>query len=62
LLAATLVAACADDQSGTPMPERRPTRFELHGDVRVDNYFWLKARENPKEHSLSELVGYDRTA
>ncbi len=29
------------------MPERKPVRLELHGDVRIDNYFWLKARENP---------------
>ena len=30
------------------MPERKPTRLELHGDVRVDNYFWLKERANPE--------------
>ena len=29
------------------MPERKPTRLELHGDVRIDNYFWLKERDNP---------------
>jgi oligopeptidase B len=47
LLAAVLVAACAEEQSGAPMPERKPARLELHGDVRIDNYFWLKERENP---------------
>ena len=29
------------------MPERKPARLEIHGDVRIDNYFWLKERENP---------------
>jgi len=29
------------------MPERKPARLELHGDVRIDNYFWLKERDNP---------------
>jgi oligopeptidase B len=47
LLVAVLVAACAEEQSGAPMPERKPARLELHGDVRIDNYFWLKERENP---------------
>ena len=47
LLVAVLVAACAKEQSGAPMPERKPTRLELHGDVRIDNYFWLKERDNP---------------
>jgi len=30
------------------MPERKPARLELHGDVRIDNYFWLKERDNPE--------------
>jgi len=47
LLVAVLVAACAEEQSGAPMPERKPARLELHGDVRIDNYFWLKERDNP---------------
>jgi oligopeptidase B len=29
------------------MPEKKPIRLELHGDVRIDNYFWLKERDNP---------------
>jgi len=47
LLVAVLVTACAEEYSGAPIPERKPTRLELHGDVRVDNYFWLKERDNP---------------
>jgi oligopeptidase B len=47
LLAVALLAACAEDHSGGPMPEKKPTQLELHGDVRIDNYFWLKERDNP---------------
>ena len=30
-----------------PMPEKKPQEMEIHGDVRVDDYFWLNERENP---------------
>jgi len=30
------------------MPEKKPVQLEQHGDIRVDNYFWLKERENPQ--------------
>ncbi|MEZ5399591.1 MAG: S9 family peptidase [Bryobacteraceae bacterium] len=30
-----------------PIAKRAPTRLEKHGDVRVDDYFWLRERENP---------------
>ena len=31
-----------------PVAKIVPHELELHGDVRVDNYFWLKERENPE--------------
>ena len=36
--------------SSTPTPpiaKKQPTEFEIHGDVRIDNYFWMHDRENP---------------
>jgi oligopeptidase B len=30
------------------MPEKKPVRLELHGDVRIDNYYWLRERNNPE--------------
>ncbi|MCA9756092.1 MAG: S9 family peptidase [Candidatus Eisenbacteria bacterium] len=30
-----------------PMAERRPHRMEIHGHARVDDYYWLRERENP---------------
>lgn len=31
-----------------PHPEKKPTELVKHGDVRVDNYYWLNQRENPE--------------
>jgi len=31
-----------------PVAEKIPKELTIHGDIRVDNYYWLKERENPK--------------
>ena len=31
-----------------PIAKIIPTTLEKHGDVRIDNYFWLNDRENPE--------------
>src|ERR1700761_3511716 len=31
-----------------PQTPRRPTRLEAHGDVRVDDWFWLNDRDDPE--------------
>ncbi len=31
-----------------PVPQRRPHRFVAHGDVRVDDWYWLGERDNPE--------------
>lgn len=31
-----------------PNAERIPKKMEIHGDVRVDDYYWLNERDNPK--------------
>ena len=37
------------DASPTPpMAKIQPTELEEHGDVRVDNYYWLRERDNPE--------------
>ncbi|MBC3846604.1 S9 family peptidase [Winogradskyella echinorum] len=35
-----------------PVAKKIPHQIEKHGDVRVDNYFWMKDREHP------EVIGY----
>ena len=44
----TLISACAQDSSAPPVADKRPVELEIHDDVRVDDYFWLKEREDPE--------------
>ncbi len=32
----------------TPIAQKIPKQLEIHGDVRVDDYYWLNDRENPE--------------
>src|SRR5882672_5572300 len=50
-----LASACgspADRASGTsvspPVADRQPKTITVHGDSRVDDYFWLREQSNPK--------------
>ena len=31
-----------------PVPERRPVELEAHGDVRIDDWFWLRDKDDPE--------------
>lgn len=31
-----------------PVAEKKPKELTIHGDTRVDNYYWLRDRENPE--------------
>ena len=31
-----------------PDAEKKPKELTIHGDTRIDNYFWLNQRENPE--------------
>ena len=37
-----------------PVATIKPTKLEKHGDIRIDNYFWLNQRENPDVISYLE--------
>ncbi len=44
----TLVSACKRTQDmNPPNAEKKPVELEKHGDVRIDNYYWLRERDNP---------------
>jgi len=40
--------SCAPAAPVAPSAEKRPQELELHGDVRVDDYYWLRERTNPE--------------
>ncbi len=45
------VTACNTNKETMPTPpvaKKIPTSLEKHGDIRVDNYYWLNDRENPE--------------
>ena len=44
------MAACSNKESlpVEPVAEKRPVELELHDNIRIDNYFWLRDRENPE--------------
>ena len=44
-----------------PIAERIPKKMEIHGDVRIDDYYWLNERENPKviDYLKAENAYYD---
>ena len=48
LVTVTLLSGCADDSAGPPVADKRPVELESHGDVRIDDYFWLNERNNPE--------------
>ena len=31
-----------------PIAEKIPTKLKKHGDTRIDNYYWMKDKTNPK--------------
>lgn len=50
LIPALVLAACSGEKetSITPIAEKRPVTLEQHGDSRIDDYYWLRERENPE--------------
>ncbi len=48
LVTVFLLYSCADDSTGPPLADKRPVELESHGDVRIDDYFWLNERDNPE--------------
>lgn len=49
-LVATTTMACSSEETSTAAPtaEKHPVTLQLHGNTRVDNYYWLRERENPE--------------
>ena len=55
LLSTIFAIACKNDtklmksnDSNAPIAEKQPTKLEKHGDVRIDNYFWMRLSDEQK--------------
>ena len=49
-----ILMTCTKADPQPPAVEVLPHDLEAHGDVRVDNYYWLRERENPAVISYLE--------
>ena len=49
-----VLMTCSNDNPQPPAAKVIPHELEEHGDVRVDDYFWLRERENPEVISYLE--------
>ena len=37
-----------DTSIKAPVPDKIAYQLKKHGDIRVDNYYWIKEKENPE--------------
>ena len=63
-----LAGACSQDEIGPPSAQKKPQTLEIHGHARVDDYYWLRERDNPEvidyleaENAYTEAVMADTT-
>ena len=42
------LVSCGPTSTVAPVAEKRPHELEMHGDVRIDDYYWLRERTNPE--------------
>ncbi len=47
-LGLALLMSCAPTEPVAPVVEKKPHELEAHGDVRIDDYYWLRERSNPE--------------
>jgi oligopeptidase B len=50
------------DQMEPPIAEKRPVELTMHGDTRVDPYYWLRERDNPEVIAYLEAENAYREA
>lgn len=43
-----LTSCNQDEPMKPPVAEKKPKELTIHGDTRIDNYYWLRERENPE--------------
>jgi oligopeptidase B len=48
LMMLTLTINYSFAEIAEPMAEKIPTKLKKHGDVRIDNYYWMKNKADPK--------------
>ena len=54
LIAVTTVQSCKTTDMKAPVAAKKPKELSIHGDTRIDNYYWLREQENPEVISYLE--------
>ncbi len=52
-------SACKNDSMNTkditpPIADKIPTEIEMHGDIRIDNYFWMRLSDQQKNAKIKD--------
>lgn len=47
LLLSLFLGACTNNKVLPPVANKKPTELTIHGDTRIDNYYWLSKRDSP---------------
>lgn len=45
---ALVLSGCSAIQPKPPVARKIPTQLEKHGHTRIDNYYWLKEKDDPE--------------
>jgi oligopeptidase B len=68
MAAAIAISSCKNNEmpkketdATPPIAKKKPKELSIHGDKRIDNYYWLNERENPEviDHLNAELAYYE---
>ena len=54
LTAMTIKSCNTSNPMEAPVAQKNPKELIIHGDTRIDNYYWLRERENPEVISYLE--------
>lgn len=54
LVAVTTIQSCKISDMKAPLAAKKPKELTIHGDTRIDAYYWLRERENPEVISYLE--------
>ncbi len=54
VMVVTAVQSCKTTDMKAPVAAKKPKELSIHGDTRIDNYYWLRERENPEVISYLE--------
>lgn len=63
VLAVMIIQSCKTSETmEAPVAAKKPKELTIHGDTRIDNYYWIRERENPEVIAYLEAENAYREA